>query len=240
MNAQEHRLSITRTARYWTLGSLTPETQQIWFVLHGYGQLAEYFIRNFRILDDGTRFIVAPEGLSKFYLKEFTGRIGATWMTREDRETEIQDYVAYLDQLYRHVTFNTDKNTTSPSNTPMLHVLGFSQGVTTACRWLARGSVRAKRLICWAGGLPAEWELSAPGSRERALLQDLVPVFVAGTTDEFITNDVLAQQKERIEAAGLPYHLVLFDGGHHLDADVLRRLLLSNWTITLDSQNRQL
>ena len=59
------------------LGALSAETREIWFVVHGYGQLAEYFIRHFRGLDDGTRYIVAPEGLSRFYVKEWT-RVGAS------------------------------------------------------------------------------------------------------------------------------------------------------------------
>ena len=49
---QEHHLSVTRTARYFTLGSLDNNTQQVWFVLHGYGQLAQFFIRKFEILND--------------------------------------------------------------------------------------------------------------------------------------------------------------------------------------------
>ena len=42
-------------------------------------------------LDDGSRLIVAPEALSRFYLGEVSQRpaserrVGASWMTREDR-----------------------------------------------------------------------------------------------------------------------------------------------------------
>ncbi|MEZ4763957.1 MAG: hypothetical protein R3C26_12480 [Calditrichia bacterium] len=37
--------------------------------------------------------------MSRFYLQSTNGRIGATWMTREDRENEIADYLAYLNNL---------------------------------------------------------------------------------------------------------------------------------------------
>ena len=61
---REHRIEVTRTARYWTLGAEDAPTE-VWFVLHGYRQLAERFLRRFVPLDDGSRLVVAPEGLSE-------------------------------------------------------------------------------------------------------------------------------------------------------------------------------
>jgi hypothetical protein len=43
----EHQIKIERTARYYTLGELNDNTKTIWFVVHGYGQLSQYFIRKF-------------------------------------------------------------------------------------------------------------------------------------------------------------------------------------------------
>ena len=40
----EKHIKVERTARYFTLGELNEHTEQIWFVCHGYGQLAEYFM----------------------------------------------------------------------------------------------------------------------------------------------------------------------------------------------------
>src|SRR6266704_6639708 len=94
---QEHHVSVTRTARYFTLGS-SRGVAEVWFACHGYGQLAGRFLEKLRVLDDGTRYLVAPEGLSRFYLSESATarRVGASWMTREDRLVEIEDYVRYL------------------------------------------------------------------------------------------------------------------------------------------------
>ena len=36
---------------------------------------------------------MAPEGLSRFYLEGFSGKVGATWMTREDRLNDIDNYL---------------------------------------------------------------------------------------------------------------------------------------------------
>ena len=95
--AREHHLAVNRTARYHTLGEPSAALRQVWFVLHGHAQLSAFFIRHFAVLDDGTRLIVAPEALDRFYVDRttFTGagqaRVAATWMTKEDRLAEIAD-----------------------------------------------------------------------------------------------------------------------------------------------------
>src|SRR3954465_7736941 len=108
MAAHEHHLTVPRTARYHTLGDAAT-ARECWFVLHGHAQLSGYFIRHFEPLDDGRRLIVAPEALNRFYIERTSwqgaghARVGATWMTREDRLAEIGDYVAYLDRLYEEL-----------------------------------------------------------------------------------------------------------------------------------------
>ncbi len=103
--AQERHIEVPKTARYWVLGEDIVSPDELWFVLHGYRQLAARFLRRFEGIADGTRRIVAPEALSRFYVSREPGRhgpvsvVGGTWMTREDRENEIRDYVRYLDML---------------------------------------------------------------------------------------------------------------------------------------------
>src|SRR5262245_36958952 len=100
---REHHGRVERTARYYTLGPLSEGVRELWFVLHGYGNLAAKFLRSFEELDDGSRRIVAPEALNRFYLiapdkaPANERPVGASWMTREDRESEIVDYIDYLD-----------------------------------------------------------------------------------------------------------------------------------------------
>src|SRR5881296_4496989 len=136
---EEHHITTSRTARYYTLGQLGPSTREIWFVCHGYGQLAGRFVRHFEPLAGKTRFMVAPEALSRFYLEDTAvpasqRKVGATWMTREDRLREIDDYVRYLDALHAEVFARVERGAVT------LHLLGFSQGTATACRWAARGA----------------------------------------------------------------------------------------------------
>ena len=107
---EESHIVVRRTARYYTIGAAVASPRALWFACHGYGQLAAYFARPFESLDDGTRVVVVPEALSRFYfgdprqrLQGVDSLVGATWMTREDREREIDDHVGYLDALYAHV-----------------------------------------------------------------------------------------------------------------------------------------
>src|SRR5712691_10353388 len=99
-----HSIEVRRTARYFTLGPTHGFPRELWIVCHGYGQLANRFLSHFSPLDDGTRLVVAPEGLSRFYVDPLSERrtqsvprIGASWMTKEARQSEIDDYIAYLD-----------------------------------------------------------------------------------------------------------------------------------------------
>jgi predicted esterase len=211
-----HHIEVRRTARYYTHGAFSSDVREVWFIIHGYGQLAEYFIRHFRgLTNDGTRVIVAPEGLSRFYVKEWT-RVGATWMTREDREHEITDYVHYLNSVADE-TFGHLREHGIEREHVRVVTLGFSQGVTTLARWLLRGNITSNWLLCWGGSLPSEIDLQ----QNREFLNGLKPVFVSGTEDEFITPELLLTHRTAVEAAGVEMAFVSFDGGHVMNVEVL-------------------
>ena len=205
----EHHLPITRTARYFTLGD-PARAQHIWFALHGYGQLAATFLGYLATLDTGSRLIVAPEGLSRFYLDQGRGPIGASWMTKEDREHEIADYVSYLDALYDAVRSQTPATARSC-------LLGFSQGVATAGRWLDRGRSAHDAYCFWAGSLPAELDLSNPPP---ALAGRRVALAI-GHRDEFLPQDWLERESTRLAPVAGEVRQFPFHGGHRLDRTVL-------------------
>jgi predicted esterase len=215
---KEHRLSVTRSARYFTLGRIERE---VWFVLHGYGQLAARFLGHFESLDDGARLIVAPEGLSKFYLTEDPAerRVGASWMTREDRLTEIEDYVQYLDAVYSDVFGVVDRSLVK------VRVLGFSQGATTACRWTTMGTARVDRLIVWGGEVPPDLDLTREPAAGRLRGSRLSLVY--GSRDEYFTPKIVAATEARLHQHGIPYELFPFDGAHEIDAPILKKLALT-------------
>ena len=205
---QEHHLSTSRSARYYTLGKAERATE-LWFVCHGYGQLAARFLERFRPLEAGQRCIVAPEGLSRFYLTDSPAerRVGASWMTREDRLREIDDYVRYLDAVYGETAGPQAKVT----------ALGFSQGSATVCRWAALGTSRIDRLIVWGGEVPPDLDVKRLSSVNLTL--------VYGTRDEFFTPKIVTATEARLREHEIPYTLVPFDGGHEINEAILRRLI---------------
>ena len=217
---REHRLEVTRTARYHTLGGAGGAPRRIWFVCHGYRQLARYFIRQFLPLDDGRTLVVAPEGLSRFYIDLSPGRhgpehrVGATWMTREDREAEIRDYVRYLDALAEHVL------ETFGGHEPRITVLGFSQGGHTAARWVALGRVRPHELVLWGADLPPDLEMESAAPRLRRVR--LTPVY--GEEDPSTGRVLREREAERMDEWGIPYRSLTHPGGHRIDPDLIRRL----------------
>ena len=211
---QEHFFSTPRTARCFTLGSPQGATD-VWFVCHGYGQLASRFLERFRALESERRCIVAPEGLSRFYLTENPSerRVGASWMTREDRRHEIDDYVRYLDALYAQVV---------PGNARVT-ALGFSQGTATVCRWAAFGAARIDRLMVWGGEVPPDLDLG--DARVSARLRGLRLTLVYGTKDQFFTLKIVASTESRLKEHKVDYERIPFDGGHEIDEATLRSLI---------------
>src|SRR5256714_10666900 len=189
---QEHHIGVTRSARYFTLGNSSSGVEEVWFACHGYGQLAARFLEKLRVLDDGRRYLVAPEGLSRFYLSESPTerRVGATWMTREDRLAEIDDYVRYLDAVYADVLRSLDRAAVT------VHALGFSQGTSTVSRWAAMGNAKIDRLTLWGGEFPPDLDLTVDALASR--LRGMQLALVYGRSDEYITPKVIQTITSRL------------------------------------------
>lgn len=212
-------ITVPRSARYVLLGTPSERTRELWIACHGYGQLAEYFSRHLAALDDGTRAIVVPEGLSRFYLESpqrraagGSQRVGASWMTREAREEEIDDHVRFLSLVLAEVRGELPSGVV-----PSLHVLGFSQGVATAARWIDRSGEAVDRFVAWAGAIPGDVPLG-----EGAPLRRVRLTCVVGDADEFISAAMFAEHRERLETHGLAPRVLGFSGGHRLDREALR------------------
>jgi predicted esterase len=208
---EERFIRVQRTARYHVLGNLDA-APEVWIVIHGYGQLARYFLNNFKGLEAGRCFI-APEGLSRFYLDAEHARVGATWMTREDRLHEIEDHVVYLDALCAELRGNAMPGAT-------VNVLGFSQGTATITRWAIQGSTPIRRLVLWAGSLPPELDRETL-ARWRHLTVDLV----LGNRDEYAGTKELDALAQRLQQAEVPHRTHRFAGGHTLEPVLLGRLI---------------
>jgi predicted esterase len=204
------RLETPKSTRVYHLGDLAG-ADEVWFVLHGFGQLAGSFINEFAFALRPGRALVAPEGLNHFYTDHRGKKTGATWMTSEDREAEITDYVRYLDHVAG--TFLA-----RPGIRVEAH--GFSQGSATAARWVALGSTAVARLVLWGGEMPPDPPVEQwVGRLNAADLQ-----IVMGDKDQYYSRDRVERGLERLDAAGVQYAMRWFEGGHVVDRGVLETL----------------
>ena len=210
-------IAVRRTARFHLLGDPEAVWDELWFVLHGYGQLAARFLAEFEARARPGRLIVAPEGLSRFYLRGTRGRVGASWMTRDAREDEIADYLAYLDAVRAELT----EARTVPWREGLL---GFSQGTATAGRWALLGARAPERLVLWGGGFPPDAAAMA-GPEARARLTAMRVTLVAGEADEHTPRAAVEQGRVELEGLGARVDVAWHGGAHHLDGALLERLL---------------
>ena len=208
-HVSKHLISVARTARYFTLNSITPQTKKIWIVFHGYGQLGEYFIRHFNSLNPDENAIIALEGLSRFYVEGLSGRVGASWMTKENREEEVTDQWVYINAVLQDCGIDiTDQR---------LVILGFSQGTATAIRWMAKHHIRAKQLVIWAG----QWPHDVALHDMQPLLTNTKIDFCIGTQDEFITPSHVEERMEELKKFLPQLDVHWFDGKHVMHAKTL-------------------
>lgn len=218
--ASEHHISVSRSARYFILGQPGPGISDVWFCCHGYGQLAADFVKEFECIEASGRLIVVPEALSRFYVPSGTGfhaadaKVGATWMTREDREIEIVDYVNYLDRVYDEVMAHLD------ADNVRISVLGFSQGGATVNRWLTRGKAEADRMIMWGSLLASDADLNEAAE----FFRNTALTIVYGARDQFGNPEVITGYEKLLEEKGIAYTLITFEGGHRMDRETLKHL----------------
>ena len=171
-----HRFQSTKTYRYFSI-SAEKNPKNLLIAMHGYGQLAEYFIRKFNGCSKNFT-ILAPEGPHRFYKNGYSGRVGASWMTKEAREDDIDDNLNWLTEwLTAHLKENTYER---------IVLLGFSQGGATAARWYYSQPKLFSHFILWASVFPPDIE-----KPNTAIEQSY---FVVGNKDEFLTNDLLDKE----------------------------------------------
>nr|WKN35553.1 alpha/beta hydrolase [Tunicatimonas sp. TK19036] len=210
---QEHSIPVQINARYYTLGEVAFASNELWFVLHGYGQLASYFLPKFEMLSNRA-YVIAPEGLSLFYLQGVNGRVGATWMTREFRETAIRNYVEYLSSIYYKI-YDSHK---PPKRTVLF---AFSQGVSTLIRWVTQTNISFDEMIMWAGDFPTDID----AVHSRSIFTGKKLSYVYGDQDQFVTEKSFSKLQTTFEEYGVYPEIFQFSGKHEIPPKVLANFL---------------
>ena len=198
------QIQYTTTNSYMTLNELGPKTKYLWLVFHGMGYLSKYFIRYFDGLDPEQHRIIAPQAPSKYYQDNTYKHVGASWLTREDTKQETKNVLAYVDAVYQ---------AEFPSHCNLI-VLGYSQGVSIATRWLAHSKVSCQRLILHSGGIPTELRAD-----QFDFLPKECPVdYVYGTDDPYINEArVELESAKGTTLFGDRLSLHAFEGAHEVN-----------------------
>ncbi len=203
----ERSLIHRKTFRYHLLNEEN-QPKKILYVLHGYGQLSEFFIRKFRDLPSDF-LVVAPEGMHRFYLNGTSGRVGASWMTKEARLVDIADTMSYLSKLDEELSMEFDVNEK--------YILGFSQGGAAALRWNEMGSTRFDGMILWACVFPPDLEMKPETSIQQPRY------FVIGDQDEYfpkeMQNELISEYEEK------KYRVKRYAGNHDIEYNTLNEMI---------------
>ena len=213
MEVEAHFFTTQKTVRYSTYGSDIRRAKYFWFVLHGSKMLSEQMIYKFSDFDPEEHFVVAPEALHRFYEKNFGGPVVASWMTKRDRDLDIQDNGEYLSKLYTQFTNRL------PEDAQKI-ILGFSQGGIIAYRWLHRHSIDVDAFIPYACGAPEDIDLT----EAKTSLSTLPTYQTYGTSDQFLTPKRIEMVKNILAKNKLSTKMYPYEGDHRIDRNHLKKL----------------
>lgn len=210
----EKSVSYNSANTYETLNDFTADTKNVWIVFHGIGYLSKYFLKYFDELNPIDNYIIAPQAPSKYYLNNSYKHVGASWLTKESTETEINNNLNYLDAILEEEIILSSHN---------LIVFGFSQGVSMAARWVAQRKIVCNQLVLYAGGIPNELkenDFAHLGSNTQVTI-------IIGNQDEYLTEERLSVEREKSRAifSGRAKEHI-FNGGHIVKKELINSVII--------------
>lgn len=216
---KEQIVSYKHTNTYTTLNTFSHKTKNVWFVLHGMGYLSKYFIKYFKDLDPMENYIIAPQAHSKYYQDKKYKYIGASWLTKENIDLELENVYRYLDQVWEdQIALCKDKNVS-------IICLGYSQGVSILTRWIAYRKIKCNHIILHSGGVPDEF---TPTSFNHIDVNTTIH-YHYGDKDEYITPErIIEQQRITRSLFGEKLSVTTFDGKHEVDVSFIKKYLHYN------------
>ena len=202
---KEAHIEFSQKRRFYT--NELKGKSKILVALHGYGQLAQFFARKFAALDQ-TYGIIVPEGPHRFYLEGSSGRVGASWMTKEWREQDIEENTDYLLALIEKVK--------AENTAARIYLLGFSQGGATAARLYQSCPDLFEKLILWASVFPPDVSV-----QDFAKAENLH--FAIGNLDPYFLETQKGEVLQTYRNLGFKIHE--FEGKHDIDPTTLSKIL---------------
>lgn len=214
MNSKDQEISYQTTNSYSTLNSVSQSTKNVWFVCHGMGYLSRYFLKYFTELNPNENYIIAPQAQSKYYVPPKLRHVGASWLTKENTINETQNVMRYFDAVFEAEQIPEHLN---------LIVLGYSQGVSVALRYVAKKQLTCSQIVMMSGGIPKELVTA-----DFKFLNPKTKVsLIYGDNDEYLDEDRLVIEKNRaFDLFGnCDLKIIPFKGNHEVNTALIRQIV---------------
>lgn len=211
MNSTQKEIFYTAQKPYSTLNTYTEHTKNVWFVCHGMGYLSRYFLRYFKDLNPEENYIIAPQAPNTYYQGKDFKHVGASWLTRENTKTETENLMQYFDAIFKAENL--------PNNINLI-VLGYSQGVSVAMRYVAKRQLKCSQLVLHSGGIPKELVAS-----DFEFLKTKVSL-IYGTKDEYLNDERMEYETNRVnELFRNEATIIPFEGVHEVNKRIINGLV---------------
>jgi predicted esterase len=175
------------------------------------GYLSRYFLRYFKQLPPEENYIIAPQAPSKFYIQPKM-HVGANWLTRDNTATGMENITNYFDAVLEAEQIPQTIN---------FIVLGYSQGVSVAMRYLAKRQLQCNQLVLHSGGIPKELK----AEEFDYLSQDTKVKLIYGTDDEYLDETRMKDESVRaLELFGDHLEIIPFEGKHIVNVALINAL----------------
>lgn len=214
MDSKENTVSYQVTNTYSTLNTLSDNTKNVWFVCHGMGYLSRYFLKYFTQLNPTENYIIAPQAPSKYYVPPKLKHVGASWLTKENTLSETENIMRYFDAVFEQVQVPKPLN---------LIIVGYSQGVSVALRYIAKRQLDCSQIVLMSGGIPKELTVSD----FEFLAKKTKVSLIYGTLDEYLDETRILYEKNRaFELFGhCDLKILPFDGKHEVNTALINQLI---------------
>jgi len=174
------------------------------------GYLSRYFLKYFKELNPKENFIIAPQAQSKYYVSPNFKHVGASWLTRENTLAETKNVMRYFDAIFEHEGILKAKE---------IIVLGYSQGVSVAMRYIASRQLDCSLLVLHSGGIPNE--LTA---KDFDFFKGKTKL-IYGTEDEYLDEKrIIQEQKKAHNLFGNRLEIVPFEGVHEVNVELIKNI----------------
>lgn len=195
-----HTVPVTISGHYLVHLPKTDEPVPLLLGFHGYGENARMMMDYLMQVPGADKMAVcAVQGVHQFYQRR-TGKVVASWMTWLGREFSIQSNIKYVRDVITQIGAQARLD-------GRIVFAGFSQGAAMAWRATAANLDAVSGVVTLGGDVPPDFKPASGTPRPPVLL-------ARGKDDKICTDNLFAQDLERLRNHEFPVTDYVYDAGH--------------------------